>query len=129
MAVFAPIPRARVRIAISVKPGFLPNWRAPKRTSRKKFCITKSKIASLREAGSRLIVEESRGPGYHADPIRADDLVPIGLQIGTWHDRVSHVPPPLPCDAPIELIVGEQRMRQSHFRRDTVSGTPTGPKR
>ena len=107
MAVFAPIPRARVRIAISVKPGFLPNWRAPKRKSRKKFGITKSKIAPLREAGSRLIVDESRGPSYHADSIRADYLVPIGLQIGTWQDRVSHLPPRLPCDAPIELVVGE----------------------
>jgi hypothetical protein len=67
------------------------------------------------------MVEESREPRYHADSIRVDDLVSIGLQIGTWQDRVSHALPRLPCDAPIELIVGEQRMRQSHCRHDTVS--------
>ena len=32
-AVFAPMPRARVRIAVMAKPGDLPNWRTPKRIS------------------------------------------------------------------------------------------------
>src|ERR1700690_413890 len=37
MAVFAPIPRARVRIAVAVKPGLLRRERRAKRISRGRF--------------------------------------------------------------------------------------------
>jgi len=37
MAAFAPMPSARVKIAVTAKPGFLTNWRVANRISRKRF--------------------------------------------------------------------------------------------
>src|SRR5262245_16809058 len=42
IAVFAPMPRASVRTAVAVKPGFFINIRAPKRRSCQSVCISNS---------------------------------------------------------------------------------------
>src|SRR6202171_1883496 len=48
MAVLAPMPKARVKIATEVKPGFFRNMRRPKRTSCQKLYITKSRRSERR---------------------------------------------------------------------------------
>jgi len=60
--------------------------------------LRKWQMLCLDSEGGWLIPSPVTGRPYHADSIRADYLVPTG-PVGTWQDRVPHVPPHLPCMA------------------------------
>jgi integrase len=59
--------------------------------------LKKRQTLSLDSEGDWLFPSPVTGRPYHADSIRAECLVPAGLQIGTWQDRIPHVPPHIPC--------------------------------
>src|SRR4030081_2375210 len=67
MAVFAPMPRARVETAMIANPGFLINWREAKRMSANRFEIIfypSRKATTAKDGGIRADAESQR---QHSD--------------------------------------------------------------